>query len=204
MVLKTRDRLIEVARLLFLMKGIENTTMIDIANASENGRRTVYTYFKSKSDIFNAVIERESENHVAELRKIATMTLPATEKLTRYLECHFENIRNESFHYDNITAWMSLDFSRSEKIRQAVLTKEIELIRAILREGIIAGEFDSEACDLLIPVLPTFIQAMSRQALEEDKHRNNAMHFNVKSIIAYIINSVKLKKQYNTNFITSK
>ena len=48
MVIKTRDRLIEVARKLFLNKGIENTTMIDIANASDNGRRTVYSYFKNK------------------------------------------------------------------------------------------------------------------------------------------------------------
>ena len=42
MVIKTRDRLIEVARKLFLNKGIENTTMIDIANASDNGRRSIF------------------------------------------------------------------------------------------------------------------------------------------------------------------
>ena len=45
MVLKTRERLIEVARQLFTNKGIENTTMNDIANASDKGRRTIYTYF---------------------------------------------------------------------------------------------------------------------------------------------------------------
>ena len=48
MVLKTRDKLIEVARQLFAQKGEENTTMNDIAVASEKGRRTVYTYFKNK------------------------------------------------------------------------------------------------------------------------------------------------------------
>ena len=48
MVNKTRDKLIEVARQLFVHKGIENTTMNDIANASDKGRRTIYTYFKNK------------------------------------------------------------------------------------------------------------------------------------------------------------
>lgn len=48
MVSKTRDKLIEVARQLFTNKGVENTTMNDIAAASEKGRRTIYTYFKSK------------------------------------------------------------------------------------------------------------------------------------------------------------
>lgn len=47
MVTKTRDKLIEVARQLFAHKGIENTTMNDIASASEKGRRTIYTYFKT-------------------------------------------------------------------------------------------------------------------------------------------------------------
>ena len=46
MVSKTRERLIEVARQLFLRNGVENTTMAQIADASEKGRRTIYTYFR--------------------------------------------------------------------------------------------------------------------------------------------------------------
>ncbi len=61
MVSKTREKLIDVARQLFVHKGIENTTMNDIAAASDKGRRTIYTYFKNKREIYNAVIERQSE-----------------------------------------------------------------------------------------------------------------------------------------------
>ena len=39
--------------------GVENTTMNDIALASKKGRRTLYTYFKSKEDIYLAVVESE-------------------------------------------------------------------------------------------------------------------------------------------------
>ena len=57
---KTRDKLIDIARQLFAHKGIENTTMNDIAIAAEKGRRTIYTYFKNKRDIYNAVADGAS------------------------------------------------------------------------------------------------------------------------------------------------
>ena len=58
---KTRAKLVEVARELFARKGIESTTMNDIAQASGKGRRTLYTYFRSKEEVFYAVIESELE-----------------------------------------------------------------------------------------------------------------------------------------------
>ena len=75
MVIKTREKLIEVARQLFAHKGIENTTMNDIANASDKGRRTIYTYFKNKKEIYNAVIEQESEQMVSQLREILQLNI---------------------------------------------------------------------------------------------------------------------------------
>ena len=70
MVSKTREKFIEVARQLFARKGVENTTMNDIASASDKGRRTIYTYFKSKREIFNAVIQSETDQLVGRLTAI--------------------------------------------------------------------------------------------------------------------------------------
>ena len=58
---KTRQKLVDVARQLFAKNGLENTTMNDIAQTSGKGRRTLYTYFKSKDDIYYDVIETELE-----------------------------------------------------------------------------------------------------------------------------------------------
>ena len=54
---KTRAKLVDVARQLFAKNGVDDTTMNDIAVASKKGRRTLYTYFKSKEDIYMAVVE---------------------------------------------------------------------------------------------------------------------------------------------------
>ena len=56
---KTKARLVDVARQLFAKMGVENTTMNDIALASKKGIRTLYTYFKSKDEIYWAVVESE-------------------------------------------------------------------------------------------------------------------------------------------------
>ena len=49
---KTKQKLLEVSRLLFARNGVENTTMNEIAEASGYGRRTLYTHFKNKNDSF--------------------------------------------------------------------------------------------------------------------------------------------------------
>ena len=98
MVSKTREKLIDVARQLFVHKGIENTTMNDIAAASDKGRRTIYTYFKNKREIYNAVIERESEQLVKRLRSIKDREdLDVTAKLEMYLKVRFDFLTAVSY-----------------------------------------------------------------------------------------------------------
>ena len=85
MVIKTRDKLIEVARQLFAHNGIENTTMNNIAEASDKGRRTIYTYFKNKREIYNAVIASETEQMITKLQELATLPIPPESKLMNFI-----------------------------------------------------------------------------------------------------------------------
>ena len=69
---KTKIKLVDVARQLFAKNGVDNTTMNDIAIASKKGRRTLYTYFKSKEEIYVAVVESELEVLSDELERVAS------------------------------------------------------------------------------------------------------------------------------------
>lgn len=145
MVTKTRDRLIEVARQLFAHKGIENTTMNDIANASDKGRRTIYTYFKNKREIYNAVIEHESEQLVSRLRQVVDSEVDPSHKLKMYLETRFD-IVNEAVPLSekSFRSLLNLDFRRVDRIRRLAIAKETELFKRLLDEGVAAGVFDPE------------------------------------------------------------
>ena len=76
---KTRDMLVDVARQLFARMGVDNITMNDIAQASGKGRRTLYTYFKNKNEIYLAVVESELSQLHRVLMDVSEKTLPADE-----------------------------------------------------------------------------------------------------------------------------
>ncbi|MBQ2121164.1 MAG: helix-turn-helix transcriptional regulator, partial [Bacteroidaceae bacterium] len=78
---KTRALLVDVARELFAKNGIEATTMNDIALASGKGRRTLYTYFRSKEDVYYAVIEHELKLMSEKMDEVAAMLVDPLEKV---------------------------------------------------------------------------------------------------------------------------
>lgn len=141
MVSKTRERFIEVARQLFARKGVENTTMNDIASASSKGRRTIYTYFKSKREIFNAVITSETDELLSRLRKIVEENIPAQEKLVRYIDCRFDTMSEIVSRNGTLRAGFFRDVRKVDRARKLITDKESSLLREILREGVEQGVF---------------------------------------------------------------
>lgn len=142
MVKKTRDRFIEVARSLFARKGVENTTMNDIAAASDKGRRTIYTYFKSKREIFNAVIESESDDLLQNLNMIVTKPISPVQKLREYVSTRMETMREIVSRNGSLRAGFFRDVRKVDRARAVISRKEIKMLMRILHEGVVLGEFD--------------------------------------------------------------
>lgn len=142
MVLKTRDKFIEVARQLFARKGVENTTMNDIASASDKGRRTIYTYFRSKREIFNAVIESETDQLLTRLRLIVARDTSPEEKLLEYVECRFETMKEIVSRNGSLRAGFFRDVRKVDRARKVITRKETAMLREILQQGVEQGVFD--------------------------------------------------------------
>ena len=142
MVKKTRDRFIEVARSLFARKVVENTTMNDIATASDKGRRTIYTYFKSKREIFNAVIESESDDLLQNLNSIVTKLASPEQKLREYVATRMETMRQIVSRNGSLRAGFFRDVRKVDRARSVISKKEIKMLMHILHEGVVLGVFD--------------------------------------------------------------
>lgn len=143
MVSKTREKLIDVARQLFAHKGIENTTMNDIAAASDKGRRTIYTYFKNKREIYNAVIERESDLLLKRLRNVAESDDDPETKVEKYMMVRFEMFAESMpSRTSPLKAILGRDVRRAHRIRKIALEKELILFRNVISEGVARGVFD--------------------------------------------------------------
>lgn len=138
----TRSELIEVARQLFANKGFDNTTMNEIAAQSGKGRRTLYTYFKSKSDIFMAVIDSEINRLLEAIEEILPLQMPADEKLKRYILCRLDQVKDTVIRNGSLKAEFFRDVIQLEHARRRIDVRELTILRSILQQGIEEGTFD--------------------------------------------------------------
>ena len=150
---RTRELLIDAARRVFARKGIDRTTMNDIAVASKKGRRTLYMYFKNKEEISTLVIENEMERLYEMLEHVEKKNLPADEKLITFIYSRLDAFKDTVTRNGSLRANFFHDSWNVAKVRKRYNLQEIALIKKILISGINEGIFsisDVESTTLLI------------------------------------------------------
>ena len=150
---KTRAKLVDVARQLFAKNGVDNTTMNDIAVASTKGRRTLYTYFKSKEDIYIAVVESELDKLSEALDKVASENIAPDVKILKLIETHLDAIKLIVRRNGSLRASFFRDIWRVERVRRNFNLHEIFLFKQVLIEGNEKGIFEVENVDILADIL---------------------------------------------------
>ena len=149
---KTRQKLVDVARQLFAKNGLENTTMNDIAQLSGKGRRTLYTYFKSKEEIYYAVIESELERLSDKLDEVAARKIPPQDKIIELIYTHLSMIRETVVRNGNLRAEFFRNIWMVEKVRKNFDEDELELFRKVYADAKANGDFDIEDVGLVADI----------------------------------------------------
>lgn len=65
-----RDNILTAAAELFSAKGVDKTTMDDIASYADYSKSTIYVYFKSKEDIYNSVLSKRYSDLLVDVTKV--------------------------------------------------------------------------------------------------------------------------------------
>lgn len=149
---KTRQKLIDIARLLFAKRGMANTTMNDIAVASGKGRRTLYTYFNSKEEVYSAVIESELERLSDKLDEVAAMKMRPLDKVIELIYTHLSMIRETVVRNGNLRAEFFRNIWMVEKVRKKFDDYEIDLFSKVYQDGKADGEFDIDDVNLVADI----------------------------------------------------
>ena len=150
---KTRAKLVDVARQLFAKKGVDDTTMNDIAVASKKGRRTLYTFFKSKEDIYMAVVESELEMLSDAMEQVAKKDITPDEKILKLIETHLDSIKMVVYRNGTLRAGFFRNIWRVEAVRKNFDAKEIKLFKQVLAEGKDKGIFDIDNVDIIADIV---------------------------------------------------
>jgi AcrR family transcriptional regulator len=135
------EEILSGAKKLFGKHGLKKTTMEEIATAAGKGKSTLYYYFPSKIEIFEAVVEDEMKNVVKRIREAVNISLTAKDKLKAYLQAQITSIIGfHSFRevlFDDIVDSMRMLICIKSRYEQI----QIDMITEILLGGIQSGEF---------------------------------------------------------------
>jgi AcrR family transcriptional regulator len=187
----TKKMLIEVARQLFASQGKKVVTMNDIAEASQRGRRTLYTYFNNKEEIYKAVIDKELDEILERLNLVSAHNTEPVEKLTTHILTHLDAVKASVDRNGSLRADFFRDIYEVERSRRKVDVKEIALIRVILADGVEKNVFKRMDIELSSIIIFYAIKGLEvpyiRQNISAEFERNK------NSIVEFIFMGINQK-----------
>lgn len=170
---EVRTHIVGVARRIFTRNGFRKATMEEIADAAKMGKSSIYYYFKSKEDIFRAVVGFEARMLQERLSRVIGKSTIPTERLKAYILFRLHHIRTlENFYAALKEETLShMDFIL--EIRQNFEIEEQQLVREILEDGMKQGIFQLGNSNIGAIAISTMMKGLELPLLLDEKHRTD-------------------------------
>ncbi|MCX8129242.1 MAG: TetR/AcrR family transcriptional regulator [Clostridia bacterium] len=151
--IRTED-ILNAAEKVFFSKGVENSTMDDIAKEAEYSKRTLYAYFESKEQLYNAIILRAFNVLKVicdgELNKSSAMSgLEKTILIVRTFMAFMDKYPNYFKAISQYESW-KIELTETDRIKAACHSEEgnsfntvIRLVNEGIRDGSIRDDIDA-------------------------------------------------------------
>lgn len=135
------DTILNAAQKRFGQYGLCKTTMTEISAEIGLSKATLYYYYPDKESLFEAVIEKEQNEFIEEIKSLIKPTSKANSLFVMYQKkrnTYFGKFMNLSkLRYDSLTSSKPLLGKLSEKLSE----KEREIVRSIIEVGINNKEY---------------------------------------------------------------
>ncbi len=134
----------EAAVRVFRAKGLQVTTLNDIAEEVGMSRAALYYYVGSKEQLFRDVVSEAVTANIADAEQVAALDIPADHKLARLIELLMQSFER---HYPYLYVFVQEDFSKlgadTEGVRgpwEATVgdwnKRYFDLVRQVVTDGI--------------------------------------------------------------------
>jgi len=170
---EVRTRIVGVARRIFTRKGFRKATMEEIASASGMGKSSIYYYFKSKEDIFRAVVEFEARMLKEKLSRVIENSTFPTDRLKAYIMFRLNHIKTlENFYAAlNEETLSHMDFIL--QIRRNFEIEEQQLVREILEDGMKQKIFQLGNSKIGAIAISTMLKGLELPLLLDKAHKTD-------------------------------
>ncbi|MCU0376730.1 MAG: TetR/AcrR family transcriptional regulator [Bacteroidales bacterium] len=155
-----RLKIILTASKIFSHYGFKKTTMDEISRALKKGKSSIYYYFGSKEEIFEAVVLYEANQLRTQLRAAMKEVDSPPDKLRNYIFVRmraFEKLSN----YYNAVFDKNLDhYEFIEKIRSRYDREELAILRLLVFIGNRRGIFEVRDSEYTAMAIQTMLKGM--------------------------------------------
>jgi TetR/AcrR family transcriptional regulator len=142
-----REQILDAAQRHFSHYGFSKVTMNEIAAELGMGKASLYYYFPTKEELFQAVLTSKHEDFLREIQTVQGTTLPAAKKIRMYIGMRMDYFRD-------VLNLNLVDFQHWQSIRPHLKTtftkfaqREYRVIREMVSEGVQRGEFEGRSVD---------------------------------------------------------
>jgi AcrR family transcriptional regulator len=180
-----RYKIILKASEVFTQKGFEKTSMNKIASLVKMGKSSLYYYFKSKTDIFKAVVEYEADDLNKKITQSIENENNPIDKIRAYVLTrlhYFIEYKNlyKALKSENLE---NLDFIKV--FRQNYYQNEISVFQNILKKGVAEKLFALYDSELAATAIITAIKGMESPLFINNLDRN--VETTVRDAVAIIL-----------------
>ncbi|TAJ66663.1 MAG: TetR/AcrR family transcriptional regulator [Chitinophagaceae bacterium] len=187
-----REEILREAQQLFRQYGVKKTTMEDIAKAMGKGKSTLYYYYCSKEEIFDAVILKEMGEVFNQVKQAVAKAVTAEDKLRAFTLTKIKAVQKYANLYKIVKGEMQENLHCMKHLHTEYDTHEIKLVKEILKYGVSNGEF-SKVIGKELGILPS-VMVSSLRGLERDMFidaRYAKLEPRMESIMAIMIRGLK-------------
>lgn len=187
----TKEFIIDSARKIFGRFGFKKTTMDEIARATRKGKSSLYYYFKSKEEVFQAVVEKEAVELKAELIGAVNRETTPQKKLRAYIITRMRLFNRLANLYNAFKDDYLESYGFIEKLRVNYDQYELDMFKKILKEGVERGVFLINNLDLTAYAMVIACKGLEYHwALEPDSEK---IETGIDSLLEVFFNGI-LKK----------
>lgn len=150
-----RKAISTVAEQLFMKKGIENTSMNDIAKESGYSKATLYVYFKNKEELVGVLVLESMQKLYDYIRMALEQSDSTKERYREICQALVKYQEEYPFYFKMVLETINIDFESNhflpEEKETFLIGEQInDLLANFLKNGIASGDIRSD-----IDIVPT-------------------------------------------------
>jgi len=200
---ETEKSILEAARIVFIRKGFDGTTMQEIANEAGINKSLLHYYFRSKEKLFQQVLEEAFYQFIPKVSEVMLANIPLFNKIEFFVETYIDLIQKNPY----IPSFVLQEINRNPEAISAMIVNISGYIKNEALQ-IIASQIDSEIKSGIIKpvnpkhlivnmiglsVFPFIARPIIKPIIFDNEESAYQLFLNErkKEVVSFIINAIK-------------